>query len=115
MAGSEPAAFPSWLRPSNGWEGAGRSRNAITKQQMDYDAQLPLPGLPSEAIRLVAGYQPDAAFSSVQRVIVSAPLGKTIAWAAQVVIVDDAVSWVDITPSRLPGTRKTDFGTRRGR
>ena len=35
--------------------GAGRGRNAITKQQMDYDAQLPLPGLPSEASRLVAG------------------------------------------------------------
>jgi hypothetical protein len=95
--------------------GAGRGRNAITKQQMDYDAQLTLPGLPLEAVRLVAGYQPDAAFSSVQRVIISAPIGKTIVWTAQVVIVEDAVSWVDITPSRLPETRKTDFGTRRRR
>jgi hypothetical protein len=93
--------------------GAGRGRNAATQQQRDYDAQLPLPGLPPEAVRLVAGYQPDAAFSSVQRVIIAAPLGKTIAWASQVVVVEDAASWVDITPSRLPGTDRTDFGQRR--
>src|SRR6266849_2816934 len=33
MAGSEPAAFPSWLRPSNGWEGDGRSRNLLIQSQ----------------------------------------------------------------------------------
>ncbi len=93
--------------------GAGRWRNARTKQQIDYDAQLPLTGIPSEAVRLVAGYQPDPAFSGVQRVIISAPLGKTIAWAAQVVIIDDVASWTDITPARLPGTARTDFDKRR--
>jgi hypothetical protein len=92
--------------------GAGRGRNAATKQQRDYDAQLPLPGLPPEAVRLVAGYQPDPAFTSVQRIIISAPLGKTIAWASQVVIVEEGASWIDITPSRLPGTDRTDFGER---
>jgi hypothetical protein len=92
--------------------GAGRGRNAITKQQTNYDAQLPLPGLPPEAIRLVAGYQPDAAFNFVQRVIISRPLGKTILWAAQVVIAEDDISWIDITPARLPETGRTDFGAR---
>src|SRR5260370_6502374 len=33
MAGSEPAAFPSWLRPNNGWEGDGRSRNLLIQSQ----------------------------------------------------------------------------------
>src|SRR5438094_1175608 len=33
MAGSEPAAFPSRLRPSNGWEGDGRSRNLLIQSQ----------------------------------------------------------------------------------
>lgn len=93
--------------------GAGRGRNASTKQQRDYDAQLPLLGIPPEAVRLVAGYQPDPAFSSVQRVIISRPLGKTILWLAQVVITEEAVSWIDITPSRLPGTDQTDFAARR--
>jgi hypothetical protein len=92
--------------------GAGRGRNAVTRQQTDYDAQLPLPGLPPEAVRLVAGYQPDAAFNSVQREIISRPLGKTILWAAQVVIADDDISWIDITPARLPETGRTDFGAR---
>lgn len=94
--------------------GAGRGRNATTQQQIDYDAQLPLPGLPPKAIRLVAGYQADPAFNSVQRVIISAPLGKTISWAAQVVILEGATSWVDITPPRFAGTENTDFAQRRG-
>ena len=71
--------------------GAGRGRNAVTRQQSDYDAQLPLLGLPPEAVRLVAGYQPDATFNSVQRVIISRPLGKTILWASQVVIADEDI------------------------
>lgn len=93
--------------------GAGRGRNARTEQQIKYDEQMPLPGLPSEAVRLIAGYQPDAAFSGVQRVIISSPLGRTISWAAQLVIVDDVASWTDITPARLPGTGRTDFTERR--
>jgi hypothetical protein len=93
--------------------GAGRGRNAATKQQIDYDEQKPLPGLPPEAIRLIAGYQPDAAFSAVRRVIISAPLGKTIVWAAQVVVAENVASWEDITPLRFTGTEGTDFSTRR--
>jgi hypothetical protein len=95
--------------------GAGRWRNYPTKQQRDFDDQKPLPGLPSEAVRLVVGYQPDPSFSIVERVIVSRPLGETIRWTAQIVVVDDACSWVDITPSRLEGTERVDFGSRRRR
>jgi hypothetical protein len=95
--------------------GAGRWRNYQTQQQQDYDNQLPLPGLPEAAVRLVAGYEPDAAFTVVERVIVSRPLGKTIRWASQIIVLDEATSWVDITPARLAGTERTDFATGRRR
>jgi hypothetical protein len=95
--------------------GAGRARNLLTRQQRDYDNQKPLPNLPPEAARLVIGYQPDAAFSAIERVIVSRPLRKTIQWASQIVILDDAPSWIDITPARFTGTDETDFdASRRG-
>lgn len=95
--------------------GAGRWRNYQTPQQQDYDNQLPLPNLPNAAVRLVVGYQPDAAFTAVERVIVSRPLGNIIRWTSQIVVLDDAVSWVDITPARLPGTERTDFQAGRRR
>jgi hypothetical protein len=95
--------------------GAGRGRNLLTRQQEDYDAQKPFPELPPEAVRLVAGYQPDAAFSGVERVIISRPLHKTIYWAAQVVVMDDALAWTDITPPRFSGTERTDFDWARRR
>jgi hypothetical protein len=95
--------------------GAGRGRNVLTDQQQEYDDQKPLPGLPDAAVRLVAGYQPDPAFTSVQRVIVSRPIGKNIIWAAQIVFVEDAAQWIDITPERLPGTDRVDFDIARRR
>jgi hypothetical protein len=95
--------------------GAGRWRNYPTKQQRDFDDQKPLPGLPPEAVRLVVGYQPDPSFSLVERAIVSRPLGKTILWTAQIVVVDDTCSWIDITPSRLAGTERVDFNAGRRR
>jgi hypothetical protein len=95
--------------------GAGRWRNYLTQQQRDFDDQLPLVGLPAAAVRLVVGYQPDAAFTAIDRVIVSRPLGKTIRWTAQIVIVDQKLSWIDITPARLSGTERTDFDSSRRR
>lgn len=95
--------------------GAGRGRNAQTKQQKDYDAQLPLPGLPLAAVRLVAGYQPDATFTSVQRVIISRPMGKAILWTAQVNLVEDHIAWSDITPSRFAETERSDYAARGAR
>jgi hypothetical protein len=92
-------------------DGSGRWRNYQTKQQRDFDNQLPLPGLPPAAVRLVVGYEPDAAFTTVERVIVSRPLGRNIRWAAQIVVLDDVVSWEDITPARLLGTERVDFST----
>lgn len=77
----------------------GRHRNAETKQQQRFDAQLPLEGLPDPAIRLVVGYQPDEAFSDVERVIIRCP--KT-SWAAQVVICEETPNWSDITPRQFP-------------
>jgi hypothetical protein len=95
--------------------GAGRWKNYQTPQQHDFDYQLPLPGLPAEAVRLVIGYAPDEAFTTVERIIVSRPLGKTIRWTAQIVVIDDVASWADITPARIPGTERVDFEAGRRR
>lgn len=83
--------------------GAGRGRNAGTKQQEMFDGQMDLPGLPSEAIRVVAGYKTDAALTSIQKVLISRPYGKQIDWCVQVIL-DAKSRWVDITPQSLPGT-----------
>lgn len=77
----------------------GRHVNNQTKQQRDFDRQISLPGLPPAAIRIVVGYEPDPAFSRVERVIVRRPLGR---WVSQIVVVGEACSWVDITPAELP-------------
>ena len=77
----------------------GRHVNNQTAQQRKFDRQMPIPGLPPEAVRVVVGYHLDPAFSEVERVIVRSPRA---GWAAQVVSVDDAFSWEDITPAQLP-------------
>lgn len=77
----------------------GRHRNHDTAQQRAFDSQLALPGLPPEAARIVMGYQPDAAFSQVERVTVRRPLGR---WVSQVIPTSEAGSWIDITPIELP-------------
>ena len=82
----------------------GRHRNSDTAQQRAFDAQEELPDLPPAAARLVLGYQPDVAFSEVERVIVRRPQG---AWVSQILEVDSAFGWVDITPVELPFVART--------
>jgi hypothetical protein len=94
-------------------DGSGRHRNVQTVQQRRFDLQLPLPSLPPEAVRLTSGYEPDAALQSIQRIIVSRPCGKSMQWAAQVNIVDDAAIWTDITPARFVGTERFDYRKRK--
>ena len=77
----------------------GRHANNSTKQQRDFDGQLPLAGLPAEAVRLVIGYELDPAYSTVERVIIRHTMGD---WVSQIVAVDEAYHWEDITPVRLP-------------
>ncbi len=77
----------------------GRWRNHTSGQQAEFDAQRDLPGVPLAATRLVLGYQPDAAFSCVERVTVRRPRGL---WVSQIVEGDTECTWVDITPKRLP-------------
>jgi hypothetical protein len=87
----------------------GRHRNADTAQQRAFDAQEDLPGLPAAAARIVIGYQPDIAFSEVERVIVRRPNGR---WVSQIVEADQAPYWIDITPRELPleSGRRTTSG-----
>jgi len=93
--------------------GAGRASNVQTEQQQDYDDQKILPGLPEGAVRLVAGYQADAMFMSIDRVIISRPLGRDIRWAAQVTRFEEGAIWEDITPARLEGFDRADFNPER--
>ncbi|MBX3575799.1 MAG: hypothetical protein KF723_01225 [Rhizobiaceae bacterium] len=95
-------------------DGNGRHRNVQTEQQQDFDDQLEIPGIPSAATRLTSGYQPDAAGLSIDRIVVSRPLGRSMIWASQINIADGAASWADITPVRFPGTARTDFRRRTG-
>jgi hypothetical protein len=87
-----------WARAKKADEN-GRHRNADTTQQRAFDGQLDIPGLPKEAARVVIGYQPDAAFSTVERVTIRRPLGR---WVSQLVEMDEGCGWVDITPTELP-------------
>lgn len=82
----------------------GNSVTHPSQQQEDFDRQLSIPGLPPAATRLTFGYQPDAAFSAIERVLVSCQMGKTILWCAQVNNVEATAVWEDIIPRRLDGT-----------
>lgn len=77
----------------------GVHSNYQTAQQKDFDRQVDLPGLPAAASRVVIGYQPDIAFSVVERIIVRSPSQK---WVSQIMQVDEVATWVDITPAELP-------------
>jgi hypothetical protein len=83
----------------------GRHRNSDTQQQRAFDKQDELPNMPSAASRIVMGYQPDLAFSQVERVTIRRPLGS---WVSQVVEINDSCSWVDITPIELPFLRNRE-------
>jgi hypothetical protein len=54
----------------------GRTRNYPTPQQRDFDRGDTLPGLPSEAMRLSAGYVLDPVGRSIDWVMISRPNGK---------------------------------------
>lgn len=77
----------------------GRHRNNMTPQQRNFDRQIPLEGLPPEAVRVVIGYELDPAFSTVERVIVRHSMGD---WVSQIVCGDEAYHWENVTPVRLP-------------
>lgn len=76
----------------------GRHRNSQTRQQKQFDAQLPLEGIPDPALRLILGYQPDDAFVAVERITMRSPKSS---WVSQIVQLDGAADWEDITPRRL--------------
>lgn len=73
--------------------------NNRTKQQKEFDRQLPLDGLPPEAVRVVIGYELDIGYSAVERVIVRHTMGE---WVSQIVKSEDVFYWQDVTPVRLP-------------
>jgi hypothetical protein len=90
----------------------GRHSNYQTDQQRDFDDQKPFPEIPPPAVRLTSGYQPDASGQAIERVIVARPIGRSMQWAAQVNVVDNVASWIEITPKRFAGTER--FERKRG-
>jgi|GraSoiStandDraft_4_1057263.scaffolds.fasta_scaffold50720_4 hypothetical protein len=94
-------------------DAAGRHQNYQTEQQKDFDGQLPLPNLPA-AVRLTSGYQLDISGQAIERIIIARPLGTSIMWTAQVNVIEDQASWIDITPRRLAGTERFDYRGRAG-
>jgi hypothetical protein len=97
-------------------DGAGHHQNYPTDQQHAFDAQLPLPNLPPEAIRLTAGYQLDPSGEFIERKMIARVHRKSVLWAAQVNVHEREANWVDISPQRFAGTERFDFDkkTRRG-
>lgn len=93
----------------------GRHSNVDTGQQRDYNDALPITGLPDRAARLYAGYQMDEAGLGIERVMIVRQVGNDIAWTAQVNVIEEVVSWTDITPRRFTGTERTDFDAARAR
>ena len=93
----------------------GRHANYPTQQQADFDDQWPLPGIPEQAARLTSGYMLDAAGKSIERIVVARVLGRNVLWVVQTSIVDDQMQIMDITPSRLAGTGRSDFDAARAR
>ncbi len=93
----------------------GRHKNYQTSQQVNYDDQFDLEGIPSKAIRLTAGYQLDASGTGLERIMIARPIGRNVFWTAQVEFEEEAVSWLDITPQRFTGTESNDFDAERAR
>ena len=90
----------------------GLHRNHTSEQQRAFDGQEQIPYLPPAALRVTFGYEPDAAFSTCERVMVARPQGKEIIWAAQIIEADNRYTWKDITPRRLPGMEPRTTGIR---
>ncbi|BCH11984.1 hypothetical protein MesoLj131c_62420 [Mesorhizobium sp. 131-3-5] len=93
----------------------GQHRNYQTRQQQDYDDQIPLPGIPEPAYRLTAGYQMDASGSALERIMIARPIGHNIFWTAQVTMIEGVARWDDITPRRFGGMEGADFDAERAR
>jgi hypothetical protein len=87
----------------------GRHSNYQTQQQEDFDDQWPLPGIPEQATRLTSGYMLDAGGQTMERIVVSRVLGRSVLWVAQTLFIENALTVRDITPGRIAGTGRTDF------
>ena len=70
---------------------SGSISNYQTKQQKDFDMQLPLPGVSLPPVRLRVGYLLDEFQSEFVRSQVAAPNGKSILWCAAVHAPEDRV------------------------
>jgi hypothetical protein len=87
----------------------GRHSNYQTDQQRDYDDQKPFKGFPLDAIRMVVGYELDAAGVGLKRIMIARPIGRSVFWTAQVVMDGDKARWEDITPRRFGFAEGIDF------
>lgn len=75
-----------------------RSRNIPTKQQQAFDLQLPLIDVPP-CPRLTFGYVLDPLQANIDRLAVTLPLGKALAWSF---IIPEVETEIEIMPLRMP-------------
>lgn len=78
----------------------GLSRNVLTDQQREwFNVQLSLPGMPPEAVRLIAGYQLDVFQSKINAVLLTRPKLRAVEWKFSI---EDTTSNVVRMPTREP-------------
>jgi hypothetical protein len=78
----------------------GKSRNYPTRQAMEYDRGVPLPGLPDPATRLTAGYLLDPTQTQFVRAQVSKPRGEAMEWCVAIIPPSEPgrpATWQDVT------------------
>lgn len=79
----------------------GVSSNYPTKQALDFEKGMPLPGLPLEPTRLNIGYLLDSTGLGFVRSQVALPVGTRIFWCAAVIPQDERLSgqrsWHNVT------------------
>lgn len=97
LIGDEPHTVIRWKKMDE----EGRHSRYSTPQAEDFDRQLPLEGLTAHhPTRIVVGYWPDPAGTSVTRTQIARPMGTNIDWCAAVVFKEKRVAgagkWVDV-------------------
>jgi hypothetical protein len=79
----------------------GQGQNYSTAQAKEYDRGEDFAELPAPAVRLTAGYYPDQTATSILRVQIARPRGKTIDWCAAIIPAPERVRgrviWENVT------------------
>lgn len=93
----------------------GAHSNYQTAQQIAYDRQETIEGLPDAAERIIAGYEQDPSGTYIERIMIARPVGGKPYWTAQVNFDGEAIKWINVTPQRFWGMDHSDWDQRNAR